>query len=129
MISTTKTYVVFSIEDYVIVKTGAMAAKVVAHAAKHVLMNSCSQGGIDMKLCSKQFIEELGHNKVYILTERAKDIAHRIGQDLFKGKTPIGERLSEVKIKEYPGSFLTKGIDDNEFVNFAEHLVTTKFIF
>ena len=69
MISTTKTYVVFSIEDYVIVKTGAMAAKVVAHAAKHVLMNSCSQGGIDMKLCSKQFIEELGHNKVYILTE------------------------------------------------------------
>ena len=76
--------------------------------------------------CVKRFKDQLGHDKIYVTTERVKErvkeLSHVIGQGLFEGKTPISKRLSEVEIKKIPNYFLNKGIDENEWVNFGENI-------
>ena len=115
------------LETVIVAKTGVVAAKIIAKARIHVVNNSCAQQGPAMKLCVKQFREQLGHDKVYVMTKRAKEIAHAIGHELFiKGKTSISKRLSEVKIKEIPSSYLNQGIDDDEIINFAANVETIK---
>jgi hypothetical protein len=54
------------------------------------------------------------------MTKRIKDMAHVLGHDLFvKSGSPLGKRLSEVKIKE---------IDDDEFINFAANIETIRLV-
>ena len=115
-------------ETLLVAKTSAIAAKVIAKARVHVVNDHCSQQQIvSMKRCVKQFREQLGHDKIWVTTKRIKDMAHAIGHDLFvKSDSPLGKRLSEVKIKEIPKSYLSKGIDDDEFINFAANIETIR---
>jgi hypothetical protein len=107
----------FSVETFFVTKI-----KVVAVARKHVVKDFCAQQGPGIESCAKQFRDELSHSKVYTMAETAKDLAHHIGQDLFKGKTPIGKRLREVVIKNSPSYFLNTRVDDDDLFSFVENL-------
>jgi len=118
------------LETFLVAKTGTIEAKVIAKARVHVLNDHCSKQQVaSMKICVKQFREQLGHDKIWVTTKRIKDMAHVLRHDLFvKSGSPLGKRLSEVKIKEIPQSFLSKGIDDDEFINFAANIETIRLV-
>jgi hypothetical protein len=117
-------YMVEPTGTFTVAKSMAVAAKALAKICIYVVNNDCANIhiGTGINACKRAFREELGQGKLYIYTDRAKEIAHRAGLELLKGTTPIGKRLRETDFENNPSKFLNEDIDEDATFNFLKNI-------